>query len=39
MLAQAGYKGPLIIEVYRNNFSDYDELVRARDFLKDMAKN
>ncbi len=39
MLAQAGYKGPLIIEVYRNNFSDYDELVRARSFLKDMAES
>jgi sugar phosphate isomerase/epimerase len=33
ILDKSGYKGPLIIEVYRNNFSGYDELARAREFL------
>ncbi len=32
-LDKVGYRGPFIIEVYRNNFSSYDELARARDFL------
>ncbi|HQD42323.1 MAG TPA: sugar phosphate isomerase/epimerase, partial [Bacillota bacterium] len=32
-LDRAGYRGPFIIEVYRNNFSGYDDLARARDFL------
>lgn len=28
-----GYNGPFIIEVYRDNFKDYDELAVARNFL------
>lgn len=32
-LAGINYCGPMIIEVYRNNFCHYSELVEARDFL------
>jgi sugar phosphate isomerase/epimerase len=32
-LGKKGYQGPLIIEVYRNNFSDYNDLAWAREFL------
>jgi sugar phosphate isomerase/epimerase len=32
-LERASYEGPFIIEVYRNNFSSFDELAGARDFL------
>ena len=31
-IEKTGYQGPIIIEVYRNNFSGYDELAKARDF-------
>jgi sugar phosphate isomerase/epimerase len=32
-LAKIGYKGDMIIEVYRDNFKKYDELAMSRDFL------
>ncbi|MBP1743317.1 MAG: endonuclease, family 2 superfamily protein [Firmicutes bacterium] len=32
-LTAIGYKGDMIIEVYRENFKKYDELACARDFL------
>jgi sugar phosphate isomerase/epimerase len=30
------YNGPMIIEVYRDNFKDFAELAQARDFLKSL---
>jgi sugar phosphate isomerase/epimerase len=32
-LRELDYSGPLIIEVYRNNFFDYEEISESRDFL------
>lgn len=32
-LSRIGYKGDMIIEVYRDNFKKYEELALARDFL------
>jgi len=38
ILEKTGYKGPYIIEVYRNNFFEYDEVSEARDFLLSLSK-
>lgn len=38
-LINAGYKGPIIIEVYNNNFSNKEELSESRQYLENIFKN
>jgi len=38
-LTDIGYKGDMIIEVYRDNFKKYDELAASKDFLARKLRN